>query len=149
MNAEMVQRYGIDWLEQRKAPLLPPQRDKVEEAIETLTESGKPIANPGLVAELNFGFWVSILGPKYENSLWRPTLRKAFPNRPQGKERQAVQGALNAIRRLRNRVMHHERILHRNLVEDHALILDVIGWICPETQAWVAAHSNFDPAMIP
>lgn len=64
MNAEMVQRYGIDWLEQRKAPLLPPQRDKVEEAIETLTESGKPIANPGLVAELNFGFWVSILGPK-------------------------------------------------------------------------------------
>lgn len=149
MNAEMIQRYGIDWLEARKAPLLQGHRDKVDEAIAMLADAGKPINNAGLVGELNFGFWVSILGPKYENSLWRPTLRKAFPHRPQGTERQAIQGALNAIRRLRNRVMHHERILQRNLVDDHALILEVIGWICPDTQAWVAAHSNFSPALIP
>jgi hypothetical protein len=149
MNGEMVARYGLNWLEQRKAPLLQNHRHKVEEAIGKLTDDGKPIVNGGLVAELNFGFWVGILGPKYENALWRPTLRKAFPSRPKGMERQDIQGALNAIRRLRNRVMHHERILQRNLVEDHELILRLIGWICPETRAWVAAHSTFDPALLP
>lgn len=149
MNGEMVARLGVDWLEQRKAPLQPYHRAKVDEASQTLTEGGKPITNPGLVAELSFGFWVGILGPKYENSLWRITLYKAFPTRPKGTERKEIQGALNAIRRLRNRVMHHERILHRHLVDDHALILEVLGWICPSTQAWVSAHSRFDPALIP
>lgn len=149
MNGEMVTRYGIDWLEQRKAPLLTNQRLKVDDAIQTLVDDGKVVCNGGIVAELNFGFWVSILGPRYENPLWRQTLRNAFPHRPRGHERQQMQGALNAIRRLRNRVMHHERVLHRNLAADHALILEVIGWMCPETQAWVAAHSNFTPALIP
>jgi hypothetical protein len=78
----------------------------------------------------------------------RPFRPRLFPHRPKGTERQAIQGALYAIRRLRNRVMQHERILQRNLVDDHALILEVIGSICPETQAWVAAHGNFDPALI-
>ena len=149
MNAEIVQRVGADWLEQRKVQLFDAQREKVDEAVAKLTQDGKPVANPGLVAELSFGFWVGILGPRYENSLWRLTLRKAFPHRPRGFERKEILGALNSIRRLRNRVMHHERILHRDLVADHALILKVIGWICPHTQAWVEAHSKFDPAMIP
>jgi hypothetical protein len=149
MNGEMVTRYGLDWIEQRKAPLLPIQREMAEKAVQTLIDDHKPVANRGLVAELNFGFWVGILGPKYEVSLWRPTLRKAFPHRPKGVERHEVQGALNSIRRLRNRVMHHERILHRDLPQDHALTLDIIGWICPETQSWVAAHSTFDSSLIP
>lgn len=149
MNAEMVAQYGPEWLERGKAPLLSYQQGLVDDAMDTLSSDNKKIANGGLVAELNFGFWVALLGPKYETNLWRPTIRKAFPHRPKGHERHNVHGALNAIRRLRNRVAHHERILHRNLVGDHQLILDVIAWMCPETASWVAAHSSFDPKVIP
>jgi hypothetical protein len=149
MNAQLIARYGTDWAEHRRAPLLPHHRSKVDWAVQTLIDDEKPVENGRLVAELNFGFWVGVLGPKYENSLWRQTLRKAFPYRPKGVERQDVQKPLNAIRRLRNRVMHHERILDRDLVADHDLILTIIGWVCPETQTWVAAHSDFDPGMIP
>lgn len=149
MNAELVARHGLDWTEGRKFFLQDGHRGQIEGAIRTLSEDGKPIENGRIVAELNFGFWVNILGPKYETNLWRPTLRKAFPCRPKGVERQDIQKSLNAIRRLRNRVMHHERILDRNLADDHALILTLIGWICPETQQWVAAHSNFSTNLIP
>lgn len=150
VNSEMKRRYGNDWLTDRSAPLQPAQNAQIQEASAKLKEVGKaPDGNGDLVAELSFGFWVGLLGPKYENSLWRSTLRLAFPNRPKGYERKEIQKALNAVRRLRNRVAHHERILQRNLLDDHQLILDAASWICPETAKWISDNSGFDPRLIP
>ena len=44
-----------------------------------------------------------------------------------------LDGRLNSIRELRNRVFHHERIIHwKDLDAQHAGILQLIGWISPE-----------------
>ncbi|MFU8870577.1 hypothetical protein [Micromonospora sp. SL4-19] len=74
-----------------------------------------------VVAELSFGFWVSLLsnhhGSLYDRHLWVPTLHKAFP-RYSG-PRASLHEAFETMRLLRNRIMHHEPIHHRDLVADH------------------------------
>jgi hypothetical protein len=81
-----------------------------------------------IVAELSFGSWVGLFGPKYETHLWRPHLRNVFVNSPTPFLRKQAHAALDEIRLLRNRVAHHEPILHLRLAELHWLILDSIGW---------------------
>jgi hypothetical protein len=143
MNLELVSRFGDGWHNNSHAIFHHPATEMLHEARNALATDGKAITTGGLVAELSFGFWVAILGPKYDTSLWIPSLRRAFAHRPSSVQRREVQGALNAIRRLRNRVAHHEPIMHRHLDEDHELILRIIHWCCPETAQWVASQSRF------
>ena len=134
--------FGTDWFGDHTSLLQHPGTEMVEKARQSLTKQNKQSTSGGIVAELSFGFWVSVLGPKYEVNLWRPCLRLAFPNRPRGTERKAIQVALDEIRRLRNRIAHHEPILDRDLHADCATILKILGWICADTAAWVDHHSR-------
>jgi hypothetical protein len=143
MNLELTAFLGNAWHENGKDIFQYPATEMLHKARHALTVDRKPVTTGGLVAELSFGFWATILGSKYDTSLWIPALRCAFPNRPGRTERHQVQGALNAIRRLRNRVAHHEPIMHRHLDEDYELILRIIGWCSRETSAWVASQSRF------
>ena len=111
------------------------------------------------MAKLSFGFWVSLTGPggrlasedgaNYQMTLWRPALRQAFPYREKLTRKQA-HGPLNDLRTLRNRIAHHEPIFSRDLAKDHERILDVIGWMSPETAVWIECHSGvFDLLALP
>lgn len=146
VHRSLVNLRGEDWHEPGVAPLQYPLTEMIEKAKASLRAGRKDITPGRVVAELSFGFWVSILGPRYETTLWRPALRHAFPNRPRGVERKQVQGTLNVVRRLRNRIAHHERILHRDLDSDHELIIRAISWTCRYTARWVRAHSRFPGA---
>jgi hypothetical protein len=50
---------------------------------------------------------------------------------------------LNALRRFRNRIFHHEPIFHRPLEDLHDQLLEAIGWMDAATGAWAAHHSQF------
>jgi hypothetical protein len=145
--------FGDIWTDLGRIKLQPPQQDDVRKALREVSvdDRGQDVdyTHDDVVAELNFGFWVGVLGPKNDTEIWRKSLWQAFPNRPRGVERKTVQAALNSVRRLRNRIAHHCRIIHRDLVADHATILEVIGWVCTETHDWTAALSSFDPSDIP
>lgn len=153
INDQFCDRFGNTWYDLTAIRLQPVQIANVQDAINEASElENGDMIEPTLgqiVAELRFAFWVGVLGPKNENELWRKAAYKAFPHRPKGTERKQVHSSLNRLRRLRNRIAHHCRILHRNLVEDHDLILEVIGWVCPDTREWIASHSTFDPADLP
>lgn len=103
--------------------------------------------DPGrMVAELTFGFWTSLMGPKFAAELWNPHLHRAFPfKRLQRKE---AHRRLDRIRKLRNRVAHHEPILDRDLDRDYRDILDTIGWICPHTRLWIVETGTFQRRFI-
>lgn len=134
---------GPEWFRAGAASIFRhPLPDMLSEAARNLGEDGKIVAEPNIIAALNFGFWVSVLGPRYDTELWRPGFRLAFPNRPKGTERKLIQGGLNRIRRLRNRIAHHEPILDRKLAFDHQIIIGLIDWMCHDTAAWVSAHSR-------
>jgi len=113
----------------------------LQSAQESLRREGKPLDPSRIVAELSFGFWTGLTGPRYSD-IWRDHLVKIFPRRPV--QRTNVQLRLNSIRKLRNRIAHHEPILGRPLQKDVNQIFDTLSWISPVTARWVRSNSSFE-----
>jgi hypothetical protein len=135
--------YGSQWYDNPRIGIQFAQQRQINDAKSSLQFQRKPLDHSRMIAELNFGFWVGLLGRQYEN-LWRSQLRQIFINTPSPLLRKDAHKALNEIRFLRNRIAHHEAILQRRLLEEHALILTVIRWLCTVTADWIAHHSRFD-----
>ncbi len=111
--------------------------------LKTRTELGRRgiVAEHGrVVAELNWGFWTGILAKRYE-PLWRSDLRQVFQSHGP-LTRNAVFQPLDDLRRLRNRIAHHEPILNRNIAADYASILLLIRYISPTAAQWVDDQSQ-------
>ena len=108
-----------------------------KEQIEKLDQDFKALGvsvEPGrYIAECTFGFWVNLMNGKYEQSLWRPLIQPVFSHAPKHQRiRRRIRVRLDGIRRLRNRVFHHEPIWHwPDLPEHHRQILETIGWSLP------------------
>ena len=105
---------------------------------------GAPVTNDDVVAQLMFGAWVNLIapvGPGGANSsrqerLWNEAMHAAFPgadSQEQGRVKLGRQ--LERIRRLRNRVAHHDNLLsvqvnHR--LNDMLAILQVVDERFPD-----------------
>jgi hypothetical protein len=112
------------------APLMPSGQQTVADARHKLTTRGRAGTADAMVAELSFGFWVSLVSGSYHRSLWERGLYKAFPlfRGP----RRALHADLLTMLLFRNRIMHHEPIHHRHLEADHQTALRVVGYISPD-----------------
>ncbi|MBW8482396.1 hypothetical protein K1Y72_08485 [Actinomadura sp. PM05-2] len=78
-----------------------------------------------VVAELSFGFWVSLLSTRSDRAFWVPSLHRAFPG--YSGRRAPLHSDFMRMLVLRNRVMHHEPIHHRNLTRDHGVLHELLG----------------------
>lgn len=143
LHEQIAARYGHRWHQNADVPLGSDSRRMISEAVEALRKGEKEITPGQIVAELKFAFWVGLLGPHYDATLWRMALYRAFVAEG-GKPRRLVHGRLNAIRRFRNRVAHHEPIFDRPLVQVHAEIIEAIRWMSRETALWAAEQSRFE-----
>jgi hypothetical protein len=124
--------YGTsDWLTQRPPVLHVTEQDQVTAAVGTLRRNAKPVTPGRIVAELKFGFWTSLLDRRYERRLWPRLLPAVFPNLPRRRRtRRTVSVRTSELRRLRNRVFHHEPIWHwSNLAQQHGDLLEAIRWL--------------------
>ena len=68
-----------------------------------------------VVAELTLHFWKRLFGPEYEQSLWRTALKRTFPDKRLTRAEVAIQ--LEHIYQSRNRLAHHEPVLHARFDE--------------------------------
>lgn len=131
MHDRLRTRFGrADWWV--VAPLSDNGKRTVSSAVEKLVgRSGRRYTADDIVAELSFGFWVSLVsrGAAYDRTLWVPALHRAFPFY-RGK-RKPLHDNLLAMVLLRNRIMHHEPVHHRDLRADHAKIYRLLGYISP------------------
>ncbi|WP_203906615.1 hypothetical protein [Rhizocola hellebori] len=114
------------------APLTASGQRMVAEARAKCRRRGNAsVAADDVVAQLSFGFWTSLLsnsrGSQYDRRLWVPILHRAFPHY-RGR-RKDLHDNLEAMRLLRNRIMHHEPIHHRDLTADHRKIYRLIQYI--------------------
>ncbi len=142
MHDELTRKYGVDWYVNGQPGF---NREAVILISNVVHEIGKAKASvkPGaVVAELSFGFWVSILGRRYDATVWRAALTKAFQENGKNMKRDRVHSRLNVLRRFRNRVAHHEPIFDRDLAAVHAELIEAIGWLCPDTAEWTARQSQ-------
>jgi hypothetical protein len=127
-------------------PLMPWQSarmvDQIERARAQATASWRvPELHGKVIAELTFGFWRYVLAAPYQNALWAPALRHAFPHlRPA--RRGAVYPLVDRLNALRNRVAHHEPVHALDIAARHREVLQVAGWIDPAGGAWIADLSR-------
>jgi hypothetical protein len=143
LDRELKTVYGADWFQNGRPPF---ERDAVAKILEIVTDisrTNKPITAGAIVAELSFGFWVSILGPRYDATLWRQALYKGFREHGTRMKRDRVHRRFNALRRFRNRIAHHEPIFLNNLQNTHSEIIEATSWMCAYTAAWTLHHSRF------
>jgi hypothetical protein len=144
LHRELTAAFGSPWYDHLNLTFAPKENTRIREAKATLARSSKLIDAPHIVAELPFGFWVSLLGPGhqglYHNRLWIPALHKAFPYTKQ--PRREIHRPLDHLRLLRNRIAHHEPIFRRHLAADYETALRVLQWISPEAATWVDHHAT-------
>jgi hypothetical protein len=121
------------------------ERDAISKAKATLSQQNKPLDASRIVAEVNFGFWTSLLDRRYEQTLWPRLLKPAFPHMPrQLRTRANLSKQFHRVRQLRNRVFHHEPIWHwHDLAQQHNEILKAIFWIEPAAQDFVRMLDRF------
>ncbi len=89
-----------------------------------------------VLSNLTFGFWDGLFGPEYEE-LFRQHLHQAFPHRPSTMRRKHVSRALSDLRKLRNRIAHHEPVHEYPLAELLEQAMALIGAIDPAARSWV------------
>lgn len=140
---------GEDWIKKEGAIkevsfLREREREKIKEAKEALASRGKQITESYLIAELSFGFWISILDAYYDR-MWHKIIQGVFPGMPRTiRTRGEASSRMSKIRNLRNAALHHHSIWHwKDLQEHHRDILQILGWICPNSQSLAEKIDRF------
>jgi hypothetical protein len=104
---------------------------------------GVPSGSTGkVIAELKLAFWCNLLTARQDAHLWNSCLRVAFPLLPipltVPGARRLLFDDMEALRRFRNRIAHHEPIFEYALESHHKRIKRLIRWRCEETTEWLA-----------
>src|SRR5215470_14728240 len=124
------------------APLTAAGSRMVADVVDKLRNRGAVhVSADDVVAGLSFGFWVALLsrGAAYDRSFWVPALHKAFPGYS-GSRARLHEGLLTMVL-LRNRIMHHEPVHHRDLAADHRKLYRILGYLSVEL---LLAAKEFD-----
>lgn len=144
IDIQMTQTYGDYWFDNKQLPLGNDSRRMILDARERLKKDRRPISRGRVIAELKFAFWVGLMGPGYDATIWRGCIHRAFRSGNKSKPRSLVHGRFNAIRRFRNRIAHHEPIFDRPCIQIHEEIIEATAWMCPRTAEWAGFHSRFE-----
>ena len=122
------------------------QIDRVSEARNSILRGKKEITTGKVISELSFGFWTSLLDSKFEKTLWK-NVRLAFPNCPKNiRKRKTMSSKFNGIRKLRNRIFHHESVtwsipVLKNYKNE---IVEGIDWLDKSLLIWSRDIFRFD-----
>lgn len=84
-----------------------------------------------VVAELKFAFWISMLTGRHDGRRWAPWIKTEFPKFGPllpSTCRYLLHAELEFIRKLRNRIAHHEPAFSRDLALDYQHLRQVIAW---------------------
>jgi len=107
------------------------QIDRITDARNSILREKKEVTPGKIISELSFGFWTSLLDSRFEKSLWK-NLRLSFPNCPkQIRQRKTMSSKFNGIRKLRNRIFHHEPVTWNIAVIKNYRdeIIEAIDWL--------------------
>lgn len=139
--------YGPQWpwdntfeqsLPSRNGPAYDSQRD-LRQTRRRESTTGK------VIAELKFAFWQGMFTARHDVRIWNHQILTLFPNAAGMTAQQLrlrIYEDLEAIRKLRNRIAHHEPIFARNLGDDLMRILELIELRSRPTADWVFAMED-------
>jgi hypothetical protein len=120
--------------------------DRISQARTNIFSEKKEITPGRVISELSFGFWTSLFDVRFEMTLWK-NLRLAFPNCPKEiRKRKTMSSKFNGIRKLRNRIFHHEAIAwNLNVLQTYKNeIIDGINWLDKDLVNWTMELNKID-----
>ena len=151
IHRQIARTYGIDWYVGNKLNLDNDGNRLVNRLYNRYQNIGRfntpETLSQKIVSELTLGFWTNLFKRQYEDPLWRKTLRFAFPHVGGPLTRGQVHQTLDKLRRLRNRISHHEQILKYDLNVYYNSIIDLVSWVSPVTAIWLSHHNRFYDVM--
>lgn len=105
-----------------------------------------------VIAEAKFIFWQTLLTKRHDERIWNTQLSKCFPNMellPSISEcRTEIYQTIEKIRKLRNRIAHHEPIFYLNIHEKYNMICQLIGLRCKNTENWIRNKNKLYPYIL-
>jgi Abi-like protein len=145
MHRELTSHFGVaSWFDQ--IALLRAEAAALGRAKKSLRRAGRPQTPGRIVAELSFGFWVGLTSRPYSQKTWIPCLHKAFPFKRLA--HRTANNRLEEIRRIRNRIAHHEPIMQPSLADIYRKIVETLEWVCPETALWMRETTRFEQTFL-
>ncbi|NPD14690.1 hypothetical protein HOY34_05660 [Xinfangfangia sp. D13-10-4-6] len=134
--------FGANWHLNRGFVYTLPAPTKGYRPREDLTGCAAKLPTAGkVVAELKFAFWRFMFLKGQQPRIWDHHLARTFPGYDKAltlsQARARLFDDIDQVRKLRNRIAHHEPIFARNLAEDHARIRRIIEWRRPDVAAWL------------
>lgn len=122
------------------------QINRISEARTNIMSDKKVITSGRVISELSLGFRTSLFDTKFEMTLWK-SLRLTFPNCPkQTRKRKTMSSKFNGIRKLRNRIFHHEAVTwNLGVLNSYKLeIIEGILWLDKELLDWIDELNHID-----
>lgn len=108
--------------------------------------SGSSRAAAEVIPSLSLAFWQKMFTQRFDTRLWSHCFDRVLPGAassgPWHVTRARVHSDLERIRRLRNRIAHHEPIFERDLVGDLDAMHRVVALRCHDMSAWMARHET-------
>jgi hypothetical protein len=145
LNTYLTIKIGQDWHVDNTF-LTPMAQKKIKEVNDTLKGRKEIDSKEKVIAELNFGFWVSLFQKPYQNYFRTKDLRQIFPNMPLKTElfldREEIYKKLDHIRRFRNRVFHYEKVINKDHYNEIVKDINFVLAIFDDALAEFAATLN-------
>lgn len=133
--------YDLAWL--RDA-----EKNMIQDARNDLIKKHKPETPDNIVAALSFGFWCAMFNGFYETASgpWPFQLKAVLPRVPKSmRTRKKILERLEEVRRLRNRIFHHEPIVNiSNLAYQYRDMTEMLGWFSPESKVHIIKICRFN-----
>ena len=107
------------------------------------------------VGKVSLGIWISLLNEgssapgkgflNYEQTLWQPCLKEAFPNF--NGRRAQLRDKLNRFARLRNRIAHHEHLLGKNIANELDNLIEIAGYVDSDAAQLISEKNMVEVAL--
>jgi hypothetical protein len=112
----------------------------IAEAEARIAKDGNQPTIGRIIASVSFGFWNGLFVRSY-SELWKQTLHQCFSPHGPGKRERVIE-TTERVKAFRNRIAHHERLIHRDLRAEHDALLKLSMWIDPAARDWIADRSR-------
>jgi hypothetical protein len=134
------------WLDDPNNELDQRAREDIATARRRFRSKRKTPSDGQTIAELSCGFWRFLLANRYGTTLW-PNLAGGFPHAPD-RARTTVEGPIGRLHDFRNRLAHHEPVWNKELATRRQDIYDVLSYIDPLLQTWVARRCRIPTVLL-
>jgi Protein of unknown function (DUF2934) len=98
------------------------------------------------IPELKFIFWQEMFTGRHDGRLWNAHLMRVFPSLDATRTivslRREFYADLEGVRRLRNRIAHHEPVFTRDLAEDFQRMVKLVERRSPLVASWMVGNQD-------